>query len=61
VEGVRQMTHVEKMMWQVLIGYDDMVSFDLIDVGESFADTWHIFGKLDGATWPRHGLPRGTM
>jgi hypothetical protein len=23
---------------------------------ESFLDTWHVFDKLDGATWPRHGL-----
>jgi hypothetical protein len=22
---------------------------------------WHIFVKWYGATWPRHGLPRGTM
>jgi hypothetical protein len=23
--------------------------------------TWHYHGKWFGATWPRHGLPRGTM
>jgi hypothetical protein len=28
---------------------------------KSFLDTWHIFDKWDGATWPRHGLPRGTV
>jgi hypothetical protein len=24
-------------------------------------DKWHLFGKWLGATWPSHGLPRGTM
>jgi hypothetical protein len=24
-------------------------------------DKWYLFGKLLGATWPSHGLPRGTM
>jgi hypothetical protein len=30
-------------------------------VVESFLDTWHVFGKWDGATWPRHGLPCRTV
>jgi hypothetical protein len=28
---------------------------------ESYLDTWHIFYQWEGATWPRHGLPRGTV
>jgi hypothetical protein len=29
-------------------------------VDELCGDTWHIVGKLKGATWPNEGLPRGT-
>jgi hypothetical protein len=42
---------------------DDVVggsSFGLADLGESFVDTWHLIGEWYGATWPNHGLPRGT-
>jgi hypothetical protein len=40
------------MTWQLSL---------LADVDESCFDTWHLIGKWGGATWPRHGLPRGTM
>jgi hypothetical protein len=29
-------------------------------VDESHADTWHVWLVVKGATWPNHGLPRGT-
>jgi hypothetical protein len=31
-----------------------------VDVGESHCDMWHGSSKWLGATWPNHGLPRGT-
>jgi hypothetical protein len=31
-----------------------------VDEGESHCDTWHCSGEWLGATWPNHGLPRGT-
>jgi hypothetical protein len=44
------------LTWQVL-------SWQTVGIYEVklFLDTWHIFDKWDGATWPRHGLPRGTI
>jgi hypothetical protein len=30
------------------------------DVGQSAVDTWHSSNGCKGATWPNHGLPRGT-
>jgi hypothetical protein len=30
------------------------------DVGQSAVDTWHSSSGCKGATWPNHGLPRGT-
>jgi hypothetical protein len=30
------------------------------DVDESETDTWHSVIGWKGATWPNHGLPRGT-
>ena len=45
----------------------DMASVELASiylighVGESLLDTWNIFVKWCGATWPRRGLPRGTL
>jgi hypothetical protein len=39
------------MMWKSL----------LADVDESCFDTWHHCSKWFGATWPRRGLPRGTL
>jgi hypothetical protein len=38
-----------------------VASFDWADVDESCFDTWHLMANGGGATWPRHGLPRGTM
>jgi hypothetical protein len=32
----------------------------LVDVDESSVDTWHASVGCKGATWPNHGLPRGT-
>jgi hypothetical protein len=34
---------------------------DWLRLGESHCDTWHLLGKWHGATWPSHGLPRGTV
>jgi hypothetical protein len=34
--------------------------FWLDDVNESSVDTWHASIGCEGATWPNHGLPRGT-
>jgi hypothetical protein len=31
-----------------------------LTVSESYCDTWQLLGKWHGATWPSHGLPRGT-
>jgi hypothetical protein len=44
------------LMWQVL-SWQTVGSCEV----KSFLDTWHIFDKWDGATWPRHGLPHGTV
>jgi hypothetical protein len=30
-------------------------------LGESVCNTWQLLGKWHGATWPSHGLPRGTI
>jgi hypothetical protein len=32
----------------------------LDDFNESSVDTWHASIGCEGATWPNHGLPRGT-
>jgi hypothetical protein len=40
-------TDVAFIYWQIL--------------GESVCDTWQLLGKWRGATWPSHGLPRGTV
>jgi hypothetical protein len=42
---------VARMTWQ----YGNDVADD---VDQSDVDTWHFW--LLGATWPNHGLPRGT-
>jgi hypothetical protein len=39
---------------------DDVAVLDWQSWVESCFDTWHYFGKWFGATWPSHGLPRGT-
>jgi hypothetical protein len=64
---------VQLLTWQGLTYDDDDVAGPYTDMAglswqivgswvvESFLDTWHVFGKWDGATWPRHGLPRGTV
>jgi hypothetical protein len=44
-------TDVAGLSWQIVGSWEV----------ESFLDTWHVFGKWDGATWPRHGLPRDTV
>jgi hypothetical protein len=49
---VQEMTwHDRTSMWQFWIGWY---------LGESVCDTWHIMVKWRSATWPNHGLPRGT-
>jgi hypothetical protein len=39
----------------------DVAIFYWLTVSESDYDTWQILGKWHGATWPNHGLPRGTL
>ena len=38
----------------------DVEVFDWLTTSEFDCDTWQILGKWHGATWPNHGLPRGT-
>jgi hypothetical protein len=41
--------HVAETQWVVQLMVDQLS-----------IDTWRAVGKWGGATWPRHGLPRGT-
>jgi hypothetical protein len=45
--------------------YTDVAGAELADswrlAVKSFLDMWHSFDKWDGAMWPRHGLPRGSI
>jgi hypothetical protein len=51
------------MMWQADAASDRAYGrVDVVaDVGESNADTWRVLNGFKGATWPSHGLPRGTV
>jgi hypothetical protein len=42
------------------VAYDDVAVFDWQTVGRIIFDTWHFLANGFGATWPSHGLPRGT-
>jgi len=38
-----------------------VLSWQLEYVDESCFDMWILVSKWGGATWPRHGLPCGTV
>jgi hypothetical protein len=40
-------------MWHDAELADDVSRVDLVDVDELDLDTWHVDGKLGGATWHR--------
>jgi hypothetical protein len=56
-----------KLIIQVVHPYNDMEEewnvdcVGVVDMDESYFDMYHIVGKVYGATWPRHGPPRGTL
>jgi hypothetical protein len=61
---------VQMLTWQrpyddvaclyVEVAVDDVAIVDW-QMWTNPCDTWHHFGKWYGATWPRHGLPCGTL
>jgi hypothetical protein len=52
--------HDFTMRWKADMASDEL-ELTWQRVGELIADTWHHSDKLGGATWPNHGLPRGTF
>jgi hypothetical protein len=43
------------------VAYDDVAVSDWQIWLNRLFDMWHHFGLWYGATWPSHGLPRGTV